>query len=241
VAIARWHGGKIALLWVGTLGLFLAARSEDLQLDSGYWILAAVVSGVITWRWFSFRERTRPRPVVAGPTLVPTAAIGQAIADRVWAKSGKPPRTFSRVLRGIKPPDGTVLFQEVLALRTRAAHVAVAQAVGTDGVHATDILDAFYSALAQHEASGLTGKELVQFLTGRGQDYAAALTITTDNESFLRLMGETSEMTWSGNPAQDVGKLFTHHVGCPRDLHVMLAGTGMFLETLQETRAIFGK
>ncbi len=58
--VAKWHPGKIGLLWAGSLVALLAlwlgrpARCHSEAL----WLWAALVTpvAVVTWRWFSSRQ-----------------------------------------------------------------------------------------------------------------------------------------------------------------------------------------
>ena len=58
MAVKDWHPGKLGLMWLGYLVLLWFLREwthddEALVL----WAFLAIPGAVITWRWFSAREK----------------------------------------------------------------------------------------------------------------------------------------------------------------------------------------
>jgi hypothetical protein len=61
VSVAKWHPGKLAMIWAGVVTLYFVLGYYAHPADYvGSLVLLVAVAGaatVITWRWFSARDR----------------------------------------------------------------------------------------------------------------------------------------------------------------------------------------
>ena len=62
MALRSWHPGKIVLMWALVLGSWFAVCPRLFyEYTPLYWYFMVAVAAVVTWRWFTAREKGSTR------------------------------------------------------------------------------------------------------------------------------------------------------------------------------------
>jgi hypothetical protein len=244
--IARWHPGKLFILWSMVGLLFLAVRYDE---SNGIFILlfsvAFLTTLIITWKWFSAREahvsaHRNPRLPSAHPTQPPSTAsthpnqpqrLESVAASLAHLVAGNAPDDASTVntFRQHTPLRDKELRAELISLRAAAAHFAIYSMFHNDQSRLSKLAELLY---------GQADPQILVTIRDRGRGYAAAISVPTSNQALFELPPEATTLHYTENPAQNAGQLFAFFCKCTREPLAILAGAALFTTTFDEARRL---